>query len=147
MNHGFAVDRASLPANAEETHVRCSTARTAASPLPTGRPSPCSIIPRPRQDRATAIIVPPLRDLIAASKAEAGRAAYLAGPRLAPQAPRPAGSAQRPSVAGVTEASSPCFEACRRSVGHSNRFLKWSFRKRPDGSMLRRMAWKSSKRG
>ncbi len=33
MNHGFAVDPASLPANAVETHKsRCSTAPIAASP-------------------------------------------------------------------------------------------------------------------
>jgi len=31
MNHGFAVDPATLPANARQTTCRCSTARTAAS--------------------------------------------------------------------------------------------------------------------
>ena len=56
MNHGFAVDRASLPANAEETHVSLFDGSNCGIALTDGRPSPCSTIPRPRPARATAII-------------------------------------------------------------------------------------------
>ena len=47
QNHGFAVDAASLPANARTTHVSCSTARCRASSSPTVRPSASRATPRP----------------------------------------------------------------------------------------------------
>ena len=53
MNHGFAVDRATLPANAPRLTCRCSTAPIAASRSRTGRCFRYSTIPRPRPDRAT----------------------------------------------------------------------------------------------
>ena len=56
MNHGFAVDRASLPANAMETHVSLFDGSNCGSRSRTGRSSRCSIIPKPRPARATVII-------------------------------------------------------------------------------------------
>ena len=76
MNHGFAVDRASLPANAKETHVSCSTARIAALRSPTARPVQYhpEASPGPRDSH---YLFRRFVDLIAASKkaAEATRAA------------------------------------------------------------------------
>ena len=57
MNHGFAVDRASLPANVHRDPclaVRRLQLRPRARR--TGRCSRCSTTPKPRPDRATAII-------------------------------------------------------------------------------------------
>ena len=54
MNHGFAVDRATLPAAAVETHVSLFDGSNAGSRSRTGRYSRSSTIPRPRPARATA---------------------------------------------------------------------------------------------
>ena len=56
MNHGFAIDADTLPANARVTHVCCSTIPTAALRLTIARPSRCSTIPRPRRGPGTVII-------------------------------------------------------------------------------------------
>jgi carbamoyl-phosphate synthase small subunit len=51
MNHGFTVDRDSLPAPVKETHVSCSTAPTPAWPSRTSRCSRCSTTRKPRPAR------------------------------------------------------------------------------------------------
>jgi len=56
MNHGFAVDRASLPPGVVETHVSLFDGSNAGIALE-GRPVfSCNITPRPRPDRKTATI-------------------------------------------------------------------------------------------
>ncbi len=54
MNHGFAVDPATLPAWRARPMCRCSTAPTADWRWTTGRCSPSSTIRRPRRGRVTA---------------------------------------------------------------------------------------------
>ncbi len=57
MNHGFAVDRDSLPANAQETHRPLfDGSKRRISRWPTSRCSRCSTTPRPAPARATATI-------------------------------------------------------------------------------------------
>ncbi len=56
MNHGFAVDPATLPAERSRDPYRpCSTGPIAASRSPTARPSRCSTTPKPPPARRTAI--------------------------------------------------------------------------------------------
>lgn len=56
MNHGFAVERETLPANARETHVSLFDGSNAGLEL-TDRPAfSVSITPKPRRGRRTASI-------------------------------------------------------------------------------------------
>ena len=54
MNHGFAVDRASLPASVEETHVSLFDGSNCGLKLKASRCSRCSTTPKPRPARKTA---------------------------------------------------------------------------------------------
>jgi carbamoyl-phosphate synthase small subunit len=53
MNHGFAVDRDSLPANVEETHVSLFDGSTPACRSRASPSSPCNTTPKPRPARRT----------------------------------------------------------------------------------------------
>ena len=56
MNHGFAVDKTTLPKSASRPMSRCSTTPIAASRSTASRYSRCSITPKPHPARATPII-------------------------------------------------------------------------------------------
>ena len=78
MNHGFTVDRETLPAGVKETHVSLFDGSNCGIAVEGRRCSPCSIIPRLRPVRRIAITCSTASSRSCGSGAAAGRPAARA---------------------------------------------------------------------
>jgi len=68
MNHGFAVDQATLPEGATQTHISLFDGSNCGIELKGKRCSRCSTTPRPRRAARLALSVQAIADLMRENK-------------------------------------------------------------------------------